>query len=162
RISAAPARRSRSRARKCSSASARSKTSIATNAMNAASARSAIDGSSRPASANDKHYRASAKRSPRIASSKRAIAPRASAATSKSPTSFSGAAAANSLTSLAFPRRETAMTRLALKSGIFLAPFHPVHEDPTIALRRDIELVEHLDQLGFEEAWIGEHHSAGF
>ena len=54
------------------------------------------------------------------------------------------------------------MTRLALKSGIFLAPFHPVHEDPTIAIRRDIELVEHLDQLGFEEAWIGEHHSAGF
>jgi limonene 1,2-monooxygenase len=45
---------------------------------------------------------------------------------------------------------------------MFLAPFHPVDEDPTLALRRDIELVEWLDELGFEEAWIGEHHSAGY
>ena len=28
-----------------------------------------------------------------------------------------------------------------LRSGIFLAPFHPVDEDPTLAIRRDIELV---------------------
>jgi limonene 1,2-monooxygenase len=45
---------------------------------------------------------------------------------------------------------------------MFLAPFHPIDEDPTMALRRDIELVEWLDELGFEEAWIGEHHSAGY
>jgi limonene 1,2-monooxygenase len=25
-----------------------------------------------------------------------------------------------------------------------------------------MELIEHLDRLGYEEAWIGEHHSAGF
>ncbi|HEX7037224.1 MAG TPA: LLM class flavin-dependent oxidoreductase [Pseudomonadales bacterium] len=49
-----------------------------------------------------------------------------------------------------------------LRAGIFLAPFHPVDEDPTLAIRRDIELVEWLDELGFEEAWIGEHHSAGY
>lgn len=49
-----------------------------------------------------------------------------------------------------------------LRAGIFLAPFHPVDEDPTLAIRRDIELVEWLDDLGFEEAWIGEHHSAGY
>jgi limonene 1,2-monooxygenase len=49
-----------------------------------------------------------------------------------------------------------------LRSGIFLAPFHPLREDPTQALRRDIELISHLDALGFDEAWIGEHHSAGF
>lgn len=49
-----------------------------------------------------------------------------------------------------------------LRSGIFLAPFHPVDEDPTRAIRRDIELIEWLDKLGFEEAWIGEHHSAGY
>jgi limonene 1,2-monooxygenase len=54
------------------------------------------------------------------------------------------------------------MTGLRLRSGIFLAPFHPVEEDPTLALRRDIELIESLDKLGYEEAWIGEHHSAGF
>ena len=54
------------------------------------------------------------------------------------------------------------MSGPVLRSGIFLAPFHPVDEDPTLALRRDIELIEWLDKLGYEEAWIGEHHSAGY
>ena len=46
--------------------------------------------------------------------------------------------------------------------GIFLAPFHPVGQNPTLALERDLQLIEHLDALGFDEAWIGEHHSAGY
>lgn len=54
----------------------------------------------------------------------------------------------------------TSFTR-RLRFGIFLAPFHTVTENPTAALRRDFELVEWLDQLGYDEAWIGEHHSAG-
>lgn len=45
--------------------------------------------------------------------------------------------------------------------GIFLAPFHRFGENPTLALHRDLELVAHLDRLGYDEAWIGEHHSAG-
>jgi limonene 1,2-monooxygenase len=49
-----------------------------------------------------------------------------------------------------------------LRFGIFLAPFHPVGQNPTLALERDLQLIEHLDALGFDEAWIGEHHSAGF
>ena len=49
-----------------------------------------------------------------------------------------------------------------LRSGIFLAPFHPLDEDPTECLRRDLELIEWLERIGFDEAWIGEHHSAGF
>lgn len=49
-----------------------------------------------------------------------------------------------------------------LRCGIFMAPFHPVRQNPTLALQRDLELVEHLDRLGFHEAWIGEHHSAGY
>src|SRR5580765_1522050 len=49
-----------------------------------------------------------------------------------------------------------------LRNGIFLAPFHPLEEDPTEAIHRDLALVELLDRLGYEEAWIGEHHSAGF
>ena len=49
-----------------------------------------------------------------------------------------------------------------LKFGIFLAPFHPVGQNPTLALERDLQLVEHLDALGFDEAWFGEHHSAGY
>ncbi len=48
-----------------------------------------------------------------------------------------------------------------LRFGIFLAPFHPVTENPGAALQRDFELVEWLDELGYDEAWIGEHHSAG-
>jgi limonene 1,2-monooxygenase len=49
-----------------------------------------------------------------------------------------------------------------LRFGIFLAPFHPVGQNPTLALERDLALLEHLDDLGFDEAWIGEHHSAGY
>ncbi len=48
-----------------------------------------------------------------------------------------------------------------LRFGTFLAPFHPAGENPTLALQRDLRLVEHLDDLGYDEAWIGEHHSAG-
>src|ERR1700736_3480897 len=48
-----------------------------------------------------------------------------------------------------------------LRFGIFMAPFHPAGENPTLALQRDLDLVQHLDHLGWDEAWIGEHHSAG-
>jgi limonene 1,2-monooxygenase len=48
-----------------------------------------------------------------------------------------------------------------MRFGIFMAPFHPAGESPTILLDGDLELIEHLDRLGFDEAWIGEHHSAG-
>lgn len=51
---------------------------------------------------------------------------------------------------------------IKMRNGIFLAPFHPVDEDPTQCIRRDLELIDHLDRLGYEEAWVGEHHSAGF
>lgn len=54
------------------------------------------------------------------------------------------------------------MAGIRLRNGIFMAPFHPLDEDPTQALRRDLELVEYLDYIGYDEAWIGEHHSAGF
>ncbi len=49
-----------------------------------------------------------------------------------------------------------------MRFGVFLGPFHRVGENPTLALERDLELIEWLDQLGFDEAWIGEHHSAGW
>jgi limonene 1,2-monooxygenase len=48
-----------------------------------------------------------------------------------------------------------------MRFGIFMAPFHPAGINPTILLDSDLELIEHLDKLGFDEAWIGEHHSAG-
>lgn len=52
-------------------------------------------------------------------------------------------------------------TAESLKFGAFLAPYHPLDADPALQLRRDIDLMEHLDHLGFDEAWMGEHHSTG-
>ena len=54
------------------------------------------------------------------------------------------------------------MTHRGMKFGIFLAPFHRIGENPTLALDRDMELIEWLDYLGYDEVWIGEHHSAGW
>ena len=54
------------------------------------------------------------------------------------------------------------MSLVNLRHGIFLPPFHPNEENPTQCLERDLELMAWLDKLGFHEAWIGEHHSAGF
>ena len=56
------------------------------------------------------------------------------------------------------------MTQLPdrMKFGIFLGPFHQTNENPTLAIHRDMELVQWLDELGYDEAWIGEHHSAGW
>ncbi|KSU61163.1 MULTISPECIES: LLM class flavin-dependent oxidoreductase [Gordonia] len=51
------------------------------------------------------------------------------------------------------------MTRL--KFGTFLAPIHEPGQNPTLLLQRDLEFVQYLEQLGYDEAWFGEHHSAG-
>ena len=49
-----------------------------------------------------------------------------------------------------------------MKFGIFIAPFHLLGDNPTLALERDLETIQWLDSLGYDEAWIGEHHSAGW
>ena len=51
--------------------------------------------------------------------------------------------------------------RDTLRCGVFVPPFCQRHADATLAIEREFELVEHLDRLGFDEAWIGEHHSGG-
>lgn len=48
-----------------------------------------------------------------------------------------------------------------LRFGTFMAPFHRAGENPTLAIERDLDLIAHMDRLGWDEAWIGEHHSAG-
>src|ERR1700734_3777144 len=48
-----------------------------------------------------------------------------------------------------------------LRFGYFIAPFHRAGTNPTLAMQRDLEFVQHLDALGFDEAWFGEHHSSG-
>src|SRR2546428_6596087 len=52
------------------------------------------------------------------------------------------------------------MAHKGMKFGIFLAPFHRIGENPTLALGRDMELIEWLDYLGYDGGWIGGHHSA--
>src|SRR6516162_8944501 len=59
-------------------------------------------------------------------------------------------------------KRSGPMDDRFLKTGVFLAPFHPLDENPLLALDRDMELLVHLDRLNYHEAWIGEHHSGGF
>ena len=54
------------------------------------------------------------------------------------------------------------MAHRGMTFGIFLAPFHRIGENPTLALGRDMELIEWLDHLGYDEVWVGEHHSAGW
>ena len=54
------------------------------------------------------------------------------------------------------------MTPEHLDFGIFMAPFHRLGENPTLALRRDLDLIARLDELGYNEAWVGEHHSGGW
>ena len=46
--------------------------------------------------------------------------------------------------------------------GAFLAPHHPIGENPMLQLQSDLEFVQHLDNLGFDEFWCGEHHSTGW
>jgi limonene 1,2-monooxygenase len=48
-----------------------------------------------------------------------------------------------------------------LRFGVFLAPFHKPGINPTLALQSDLELIQWLDRCGYDEAWFGEHHSAG-
>jgi limonene 1,2-monooxygenase len=52
------------------------------------------------------------------------------------------------------------MARLGF--GAFLAPHHPIGEHPMLQFRRDLDFVEHLDRLGYDEFWCGEHHSSGW
>lgn len=49
-----------------------------------------------------------------------------------------------------------------LNFGVFFAPFHPVGQSPTLAIEYDMERIVALDRLGFDEAWLGEHHSGGY
>ncbi len=49
-----------------------------------------------------------------------------------------------------------------LNFGAFLAPHHPIGEHPMLQFQRDLDFVEHLDKLGFNEFWCGEHHSTGW
>ena len=54
------------------------------------------------------------------------------------------------------------MTQSRLRFGAFIPPHSPPDENPILALEHDMELVEWMDKLNYDEAWIGEHHSGGW
>ena len=49
-----------------------------------------------------------------------------------------------------------------MKFGAFLAPHHPIGEHPMLQMRNDIKFATQLDALGYDEFWVGEHHSTGW
>ncbi len=49
-----------------------------------------------------------------------------------------------------------------MKFSFFMMPMHDPRENPTLAFQRDIQLVHLADKLGFDEFYIGEHHSGGW
>jgi len=53
-------------------------------------------------------------------------------------------------------------TAWPLKFGAFFSPIHSNRQNANLALHADLELIRHLDVLGFDEVWVGEHHSIGW
>lgn len=49
-----------------------------------------------------------------------------------------------------------------MKLGALLMPSHPPERSPWDAQRWDLEEIERLDTLGFDEAWIGEHFTSSW
>ncbi|MES2492406.1 MAG: LLM class flavin-dependent oxidoreductase [Pseudomonadota bacterium] len=52
-------------------------------------------------------------------------------------------------------------TNNPMKFGIFMGPYHKPDLNPKVSIRQDLQTIVHLDELGYDEAWIGEHHSGG-
>ncbi len=51
---------------------------------------------------------------------------------------------------------------MSLRFGVQIFPYHKPDVDPTAQFEDDLALIEHLDRLGYDEVWIGEHHSTGW
>src|ERR1700752_2490474 len=49
-----------------------------------------------------------------------------------------------------------------MRFGTFIVPHHLSIQNPTLAIHSDLDLIAHCDALGFDEAWVGEHHSGGY
>ena len=49
-----------------------------------------------------------------------------------------------------------------MKFSFFMMPCHHPSENAALAFQRDIDLIHLADKLGFDEFYIGEHHSGGW
>ncbi|GAB3888186.1 LLM class flavin-dependent oxidoreductase [Kibdelosporangium lantanae] len=52
--------------------------------------------------------------------------------------------------------------QLPTRFGCFTSPLHRPGTDPYLLVKEDLRLAETLDELGFDEFWVGEHHSGGW
>lgn len=48
-----------------------------------------------------------------------------------------------------------------LRFGSFIPPHHKLGLSPNLGIHHDLELIEWLDRFGYDEVWVGEHHSSG-
>lgn len=46
--------------------------------------------------------------------------------------------------------------------SMFMMPLHLPSENPSLAYKRDLDLISYAEDLGFDEFWVGEHHSAAW
>lgn len=51
------------------------------------------------------------------------------------------------------------MATFPIRYGMFIMPFHPPEKPLAQSLDEDLELVVLAEELGFDEFWIGEHHT---
>lgn len=56
----------------------------------------------------------------------------------------------------------TAEASRRVRFGAFMAPFHSPKQGPTRSYEEDLRSIELLDEMGFDEVWVGEHHSGGW
>ena len=49
-----------------------------------------------------------------------------------------------------------------MRFGYFFMPLHQPEEDPTLGIESDLRTVELAEELGYDEFWIGEHHTGGW
>lgn len=47
----------------------------------------------------------------------------------------------------------------SIRYGMFIMPFHPPEKPTAQAYDEDLELIVQAEELGFDEFWIGEHHT---
>ena len=49
-----------------------------------------------------------------------------------------------------------------MKFSFFMMPLHLPNENPSLSFKRDLDWISYAEDLGFDEFWVGEHHSAGW
>lgn len=49
-----------------------------------------------------------------------------------------------------------------MKFSFFMMPLHLPDENPSLSFKRDLDWINYAEDLGFDEFWVGEHHSAGW